>query len=736
MAAWRACLWNQQGARNGAGLMKRLVLAEKPSVAREIARVLNCNTKNKACFEGAQYVVTWALGHLVTLAEPEDYDQKYREWRLEDLPMLPTRMKLKVIRQSARQFAAVKSLMQRPDISELVIATDAGREGELVARWIMALASWKKPFKRLWISSQTDAAIRDGFAGLKPGNAYDNLYDAAACRAEADWLIGLNVSRALTCKFNAQLTAGRVQTPTLAMIVQREQEIKEFKPVDYWTIRGDFGDYFGDWRGPGGSGRLFDHTRAEEIAARVRGQSGTIVEVKTEGKNEPPPLAYDLTELQRDANRRLGWTAQKTLGILQGLYERHKLVTYPRTDARYITTDIVPTLPARLRSMGVGPYAPLVAPLLQKPPAPGKRFVDNSKVSDHHAIIPTEQPLQLGSLTVEERNLYDLIARRFIAVLYPPYTYNQTTLITEVKGERFHSRGRVVKSQGWRAVTVPLADRDERAGEEALPEQTLAEQTLAEQLKGAVKEARACKVAKKQTKPPGRYTEATLLTAMENPGKLIEDEELREAVKQGGLGTPATRAEIIEKLIGHYYVERHGKELVPTSKGVQLVRLVAPALKTPELTARWEQSLAGIARGQESKRQFLTAIRQHAEELVQSVRLDSTTVYHADNISKTRCPACGKFMLLVRGRRGQMLVCQDRAHCNAPPLRVGAQWAPGGHRQPVDRDGYGGFRSSPGASRVNQKLIAQYSDQEAIGSNLGDLLKKALGEADDGEKRR
>jgi DNA topoisomerase-3 len=696
--------------------MKRLVLAEKPSVAREIARVLGCTTKNKGYFEGNQYVVTWALGHLVTLAEPEDYDQKYKHWRLEDLPMIPPHMKLKIIRQSSHQFAAVKTLMQRSDIGEMVIATDAGREGELVARWIMALVNWKKPFKRLWISSQTDAAIRDGFANLKPGAAYDNLYDAAACRAEADWLIGLNVTRALTCKFNAQLTAGRVQTPTLAMIVQREKEIREFVPVDYWTIRADFGDYFGDWRASGagahegGRGRIFDHARAEAIAARVRDQSGTIIEVKTEGKSEPPPLAYDLTELQRDANRRLGWSAQKTLEILQALYERHKLVTYPRTDARYITTDIVPTLPARLRGMNAGPYAQLVAPLLQKTPTVTRRFVDDSKVSDHHAIIPTEQPLQLGGLTVEERGLYDLIARRFIAVLYPPYTYDQTTLVTEVKGECFYSHGRVVKSQGWRAITVNSADREEKE-EDALPEQTLAQQN-----RGAVKQVRACKQNKKQTRPPGRYTEATLLTAMENPGKLIEDEELRDAVKQSGLGTPATRAEIIEKLLAHFYIERSAKELVPTSKGIQLVDLVAPALKTPELTARWEQSLAGIAKGKEGKAKFLTGIRQHTEELVKGVRLDSTTVYHPDNVSKTKCLSCGKFMLLVSGKRGKMLVCPDR-EC--------------GQRQPVDNDNYGGFKSSPNASRINQKLISQYSDQEAIGSNMGELLKAALAKSSD-----
>ena len=659
--------------KNRGERMKRLVLTEKPSVAREIARVLNCTTKNKGYFEGNQYVVTWALGHLVTLAEPEDYDQKYKQWRLEDLPMIPPRMKLKIIKQSSHQFAAVKLLMQRSDIGELVIATDAGREGELVARWIMALANWKKPFKRLWISSQTDAAIRDGFANLKPGTAYDNLYDAAACRAEADWLIGLNVTRALTCKFNAQLTAGRVQTPTLAMIVQREREIREFVPVDYWTLRADFGDYFGDWRAPGGSGRIFDRNKAEEIAAKVRDQSGTIIEVKTEGKSEPPPLAYDLTELQRDANRRLGWSAQKTLEVLQVLYERHKLVTYPRTDARYITTDIVPTLPARLRGMNVSPYAPLVAPLLQKPPTPTRRFVDDSKVSDHHAIIPTEQPLQTGQPDRggEEplRPDRQAVHRRVIPGLHlrPDHAGHggeRGALLLPRPG------GQV---QGWRAVTGNITDKEEKE-EEALPEQTLAEQH-----KGAVKKVRSCKLSKKQTKPPGRYTEATLLTAMENPGKLIEDEELRDAVKQGGLGTPATRAEIIEKLLDHFYVERNGKELVPTSKGIQLVDLVAPALKTPELTARWEQSLAGIAKGKENKTKFLTDIRQHAEELVKGVRLDSTTVYHPDNVSKTRCPACGKFMLLVSGKRGKMLVCPDR-EC--------------GHRQPVDEDRPGGYRSS------------------------------------------
>lgn len=683
--------------------MKSLVLAEKPSVAREIARVLNCQTKAKGYMEGPQYVVTWALGHLVTLAEPEDYDKKYKEWSLESLPMLPEPMRLKVMRQTSNQFQVVRGLMRRGDLKELIIATDAGREGELVARWIMVMGNWNKPFRRLWISSQTDDAIRQGFAGLKPGSAYNPLYEAAQCRAEADWLIGLNVTRALTCKYNAQLSAGRVQTPTLSMIVEREREIQKFVPVDYWTLRADFGDYYADWRSHDGQSRLFDQAKAEAIAAKVQGQTGSVIDVKKELKSEPAPLAYDLTELQRDANRRYGFSAQKTLSVLQDLYEIHKLVTYPRTDSRYISRDIVPTLPARLKAMGVGPYAELARPLIGKPLTTTKRLVDDSRVSDHHAIIPTEQPLRMAELKNDERNLYDLIARRFIAVLYPPFRYEQITLVTEVVGERFYARGRVVKDMGWRAVTARAAEREE-SGDEDLPEQTLT--TIS---RGERRVAKNCKSNRAKTKPPARYTEATLLTAMENPGKFIEDEELREAVKQGGLGTPATRAEIIEKIIGTFYVERQGKELAPTSKGFQLVDLVAPELRSPELTAQWEQQLGDIAKGKGSRARFMKEIRQHAAKLVQSVVSDTAT-YRPDNVTKTKCPACGKYMLMVKGKRGKMLVCPDRT-C--------------GYRQ-SDREESGVFTSSRKDQRINQRLIAEYSDQGSIGTSLGDLLKAAM----------
>lgn len=507
----------------------------------------------------------------------------------------------------------------------------------------------------------------------------------------------------MTCKYNAQLSAGRVQTPTLAMIVDREEEIKKFKPVDYWTIRADFGDYHGDWRGRDGQGRLYDQAKAEEIAARVRDQAGIITEIRQEAKSEPPPLAYDLTELQRDANRRLGFSAQRTLAVLQDLYERRKLVTYPRTDSRYITTDMVPTLPIRLKAMAAGPYVELVKPLLGKPLAPTKRFVDNGRVSDHHAIIPTEEPLRLADLTAEERNLYDLIARRFLAVLYPPHRYDLTTLTTVVAGEHFQSVGRVEKDPGWRAVQKSAAAQDEPEAD-APPAQTLARVQ-----QGQRKPVKGCRLIKDKTKPPARYNEATLLTAMEGAGKFIEDEELRESIKGSGLGTPATRAEIIERIIHAGYVERRGKELAPTGKGQQLIKLVAPALRSPELTAQWEQRLTNMAKGKDSRADFMAGIRASAAELVKSVVAD-TAVYKPDNVTRNKCPTCGKFMLLVSGKRGKMLACPDRA-C--------------GYRQP-ERADEGGFRSSRRASRENQRLIEQYSDKGAVGTNLGELLKAQM----------
>ncbi|MCP4216521.1 MAG: DNA topoisomerase III [bacterium] len=686
--------------------MKSIILAEKPSVAREMARILKCNKKGNGFFEGSQHVVTWALGHLVTLAEPALYDQKFKVWQLDHLPMLPEQMRLKVIKQTSHQFRTVTNLMKRSDIGEFIIATDAGREGELVARWIMKLGGWKKPVKRLWISSQTDEAIRKGFAQLKPGKEYIPLFQAAVCRSEADWLIGLNVTRALTCKFNAQLSAGRVQTPTLYMIIRREKEIEAFQPKDFWTVDVNFGDYFGTWRDKNGNSRLYEQNRANEIAEKVRNGDGIIMAVHVQPKSDPPPAAYDLTELQRDANRKYGFSAQKTLSVLQGLYERHKLVTYPRTDSRYITTDMVPTLPQRLRAMAVGPYAALVNPLRQSAPKPGKSFVNNAKVSDHHAIIPTEQQLDLTKLENDEKRLYDLIARRFITVLYPPHKYEQTTIVTMVAGEKFYSRGKVVKDEGWRKVTAQPLDT-ESDDKDKLPEQTLTQRR-----KGAKYKVKEVKIKKSQTQPPARYTEATLLSAMENPGKFIEDDKLKGAVKDAGLGTPATRAEIIEKIIYCNYIERIGKALHPTSKGKQLIELVPPDLKSPALTAQWEMRLGKIAKGNESDRKFLEDIRATAADLVTSVKADTSSFKH-DNLTKKKCPMCTKFMLIVKAKRGRQYVCSDPT-C--------------GHREEEGQDDQGNFRRSKQDSYRSKSMISKFSDNKKksnVGS-IGDLFEAAI----------
>lgn len=633
---------------------KILVLAEKPSVGRELARVLNCKQGGNGFLLGSKYIVTWALGHLVTLAEPEVYDEKYKKWDLEVLPMLPDRMQLVVIKQTGKQFNVVKGLMKRDDVDELVIATDAGREGELVARWIIMKAGWKKPVKRLWISSQTDRAIKDGFNNLRPAREYDNLYKSAQCRAEADWMVGLNVTRALTCKYNAQLSAGRVQTPTLAMVVQRENEIKRFVPKDYWTIEAGVNGFTLHWKDKNGETRIFDRVRADGIVSRVKGQSGKVVDVVKEARKEPPPLAYDLTELQRDANRRYGYSAKNTLSIMQKLYETHKLVTYPRTDSRYITEDIVPTLSERLKSIAVGPYSAAVAALMRNKPNITRRFVDNSKVSDHHAIIPTEQFVSLGSLDKDERNIYDLIVKRFIAVLSQPFEYEQTTIKVEAAGEIFMAKGKIVKSPGWKAVYEGHLERDDYEDEDER------DQVLPDVKKGAALKLNSIKSANRKTKPPARYTEATLLSAMEHPGKFIDDKALREVLDNvSGLGTPATRADIIEKLFDSFYMERNGKEIAPTSKGIQLVNLVPGDLKSPELTARWEQQLSQISKGKENERAFIAEMKKYASKLVSNVIANSASYKH-DNITREKCPDCGKFLLDVKGKKGRMLICSDR----------------------------------------------------------------------------
>lgn len=636
-------------------MAKTLVLTEKPSVAKDIARVLGCKRSGNGCIVGDKYIVTWALGHLVTLADPEAYDDKYKSWRMEDLPMLPGRMKLVVIGQTSKQFKAVSSLLSSAEVSDIVIATDAGREGELVARWIIQKANCRKPMRRLWISSQTDKAIKEGFASLKPSSQYDNLYRSAQCRAEADWLVGLNVTRALTCKHNAQLSAGRVQTPTLAMIVRREEDILRFRPKDYFTVKADFGEYTALYKDGKGQARFADAAAAKEVADSVRGKRGVLSEVKKVYRFKAPPAAYDLTELQRDSNKKYGYSAKQTLSLMQSLYETHKLLTYPRTDSRYITKDVAATLPERLRAIAIGPYKDAASAVLHSKPLQTKYIVNDAKVTDHHAIIPTEQYVDLNKLSREERHIYDLVVRRFIAVLSAPFEYDEVQVKITVGRYNFYTKGQSVKSAGWKALyDSSLADDDDDS------EPDLAAQRLPALSQGAAAAVKEVRVCAGKTSPPARYTEATLLTAMENPASQVEDGRLRDALKTaGGLGTPATRADIIEKLFNSFYIERRGREIFPTSKGRQLIGIVPPDLKSAELTAKWEQQLSLIAEGKANDRKFIEEMRGYASSLVQAVK-SSTAEYKHDNMTREPCPQCGKYLLEVNGKKGKMLVCQDR----------------------------------------------------------------------------
>ncbi len=630
---------------------KSLVLAEKPSVGRELARVLGCKKGGEGYLEGDKYVVTWALGHLVTLADPDVYEKKWEKWDMEDLPMLPQNMKLVVIPQTARQFKVVQGLMKRPDVSELIIATDAGREGELVARWIMAKAGWKKPTKRLWISSQTDKAIKEGFARLRPAAEYDNLFRSAQARSEADWLVGLNVTRALTCRHNAQLSAGRVQTPTLALIVDREQEIRNFVPKDFYGVQLKLGGFRATWRDKNNNSRTFDKALAEKIAAACQNGEAVLTQVRKMRRMTPPPAAYDLTELQRDANKKFAYSAKETLNLMQSLYETHKLLTYPRTDSRYISDDVVPTLPERLRAVMVEPYKPMVQSIMRARPLQTKYFVNNAKVTDHHAIIPTEESPDLWQLSGPERNIYDLVVRRFLAVLLPPTEYEEIELTLTCAGHHFHAKGKRILNPGWKAAygrDFPTEDEEEET------------QSLPDLVQGQRMKITASMVTSGKTPPPPRYTEATLLTAMEHPTSQVQDKELRKILEEtSGLGTPATRADIIEKLFSAFYIERRGKELVPTSKGLQLVELAPQELRSAELTAKWEDRLARIAKGQEQDRKFIEEMRVYATKLVAQVKASDAKYTH-DNQTRKACPDCGKFLLLVKGKRGEMLVCPDR----------------------------------------------------------------------------
>lgn len=636
--------------------MKSLVIAEKPSVARDIARVLKCNKNINGALEGSQYIVTWALGHLVTLADPEDYEKKYKEWKIEDLPIMPEKFKLEVMKQTGKQFQVVKTQIYRKEVDNIIIATDAGREGELVARLILEKVGNHKPLKRLWISSVTDKAIKEGFLNLKDGKQYENLYDAAMCRAEADWLVGINATRALTCKHNAQLSCGRVQTPTLAIIEKREEEIKNFIPKSYYGLTARIGDLTFTWQDKKTkSTRTFQKDDMLSLLEHLNGKPAKVVNIKKTPKKSFAPLLYDLTELQRDANKRFNFSAKETLNLMQRLYETHKVLTYPRTDSRYLSSDIVSTIKERLKACAAGSYQKLGGKLITQPLKENAFYVNNQKVSDHHAIIPTEQYVQLEHMTAEERKIYDLVVRRFFAVLYPPYEYEETKVVIEIGTELFSAVGKNIKNLGWKMVYEKEEQEEEGILSQNIP--SLREQEILKPVQLILTEGK--------TTPPARFNEAALLSAMENPTAYMEtkDKAMEKTLDEtGGLGTVATRADIIEKLFSSFLLEKRGKDIYLTSKAKQLLELVPEDLRKPELTADWEMKLSKIAKGSLKRTVFMKDIRDYAGQLIEEIKTGEGKFKH-DNLTNTKCPVCGKRMLAVKGKNSEMLVCQDR-NCN------------------------------------------------------------------------
>lgn len=630
-------------------MSKKIVLAEKPSVGRDLSRVLDCDKKGNGYFEGKDHIVTWAMGHLVELASPEHYDKEYATWNLSHLPIIPKKMHTRIIKRTSKQFNIVKKLLLRDDVDLVIIATDAGREGELVARWIIEKSGVSKPIKRLWISSVTDKAIKNGFSSLKDGAYYENLYKSALARAQADWIVGINATRALTTKYNAQLSCGRVQTPTLNLIALREEEIKSFNPRDYWEIKLTAAGNDFKWIDKSNAvTRIFDISLKDSLINKLsKCETADVTEISTKEKSSYPPLLYDLTELQRDANKKFGYSAKETLSIVQRLYENHKILTYPRTDSRHITSDMVSTLNERLQSINYGEYSSHIKTILSRNLRPGKHVVDDSKVTDHHAIIPTEEKVKRGNLSEAEEKIFDLVAKRFISSLLPAYRYNQTKVTIVCEGEVFSASGTVTLSLGWKAV-----ERDDINGQEI-------------KLNG-LKEGDSLRVSQiydkaEKTKPPKLFTEGTLLSAMESPSKYMSKKDKRLArllEDTGGLGTVATRGDIIEKLFSKFYIEREGQYIKVTPKGQQLLKLVPDELKEPDLTAQWEAKLEKIKDGTLNIGEFISEIKGYSKKIITEIKNDETRFVHT-NRTGDKCPECGNYMLKEKDRNGTVLKCSD-----------------------------------------------------------------------------
>ena len=628
--------------------MKTLIIAEKPSVARDLTDALPGTFENHdSYYESEDTVITFAVGHLVELIAPEEYDERFKKWRMDDLPIIPDEFRLHARDKKAeKQLKVIHKLLQRDDVDKVVNACDAGREGELIFAYIYETSGVDKPVERLWINSLTKTAIKEGFEHLRPGEQLRQLEAAARSRSEADWLVGMNATRAATIRGRAWVggvvSLGRVQTPTLALLVKREREIQAFVPEPYWLVHAEFDPrYQGLWF-EGDETRLKEAKRAEEIAAKVSGKDGTVESVERKEQSERAPLLYDLTSLQRDANRRFGFSARRTLQVAQSLYEDKKAITYPRTSSRWLSGDLVPQLkPTAATLQPIGEYASAARYVLGLQQLPLARVVNDSKVDDHHAIIPTDVEHDVSRFSPDERRIFDLIARRFLAVFHPPARYARTTVVTLVEEERFRSRGKVTLEAGWRGVYGLLSDADaqqQRQDEEG--ENESAELPPLEQ--GQTVKCASAEVEAKETKPPPRYTEATLLSAMETAGKLIDDEELREAMKESGLGTPATRAETIETLIRREYIERAGKDLTPTPKGLQVITMLEEhPLTSPELTGNWEKRLTDIEHGTDDRGKFIDDIAEFTRATVEKIAELDKEKLRPERVELGPCPRCG-----------------------------------------------------------------------------------------------
>jgi DNA topoisomerase-3 len=656
-------------------MAKTLVIAEKPSVGRDLARILpgpfekksGAGEKTERWLEGPEHIISWAVGHLVQLAEPDEYDDKFKKWRMADLPIVPPKFKL-VVRdeRSQKQMSVVKTLLKRDDVDLVINACDAGREGELIFAYLFEKAGAKLPVKRLWLNSMTNDAMREGFAHLRDGEELSKLEDAARSRSEADWIVGMNATRAATIRlrssFDGAVSLGRVQTPTLAILTRREEEIRAFVPEPYWLVDAQFDAtgsraYEGRFHA-GAQPRIATAEEAEAIATAARGQRGEITKLEKTKRTEKAPLLYDLTSLQREANTRYGFSARRTLAAAQRCYEEHKALTYPRTSSRYLTSDMVPELKEVAGHVGERPeYSKAAQYVTGLDLLPLGRVVDDAKVGDHHAIIPTNSSHKIEKMNDDDRRIYDMVARRFLAAFHPDAVFENTRVETTVAEHIFRTRGKVLVVPGWRGAYGEEADEGGARDEEDEGR----DQSLPKLEKGEGVDTRAIEVLAKETKPPRRYSDASLLGAMETAGKLVDDDELREVMKESGIGTPATRAAIIERLIDVGYVERDGRSLVPTEKGMNVIRLLGDhPLTSPSLTGDWEQRLAAIEAGEQERKKFMADIATFAEFTVGDLdaKLKDVRIPRA-NLGP--CPICGND--IIENRKGYSCWSREDPGC-------------------------------------------------------------------------